>query len=120
MYGVELSRRWRDVLVFAIWLLVFTVLGWQCCLSYDRRSKLVGYETTELSTPSGQRRRLGYPKAAFDGGFDRNEGGDEQVALVGFCAVLGLAVFAAVGLAGGVGLETMMCGAMRSGNWPRR
>jgi hypothetical protein len=26
--GVELSGRWRDVLVFTIWLLVFTVLGW--------------------------------------------------------------------------------------------
>ena len=26
--GVELSGQWRDVLMFAIWLLVFTILGW--------------------------------------------------------------------------------------------
>jgi hypothetical protein len=26
--GVELSGQWRDVLMFTIWLLVFTVLGW--------------------------------------------------------------------------------------------
>ena len=30
--GGELSRCWRDVLVFAIWLLVFTVLGWAILL----------------------------------------------------------------------------------------
>jgi hypothetical protein len=27
-----LSRRWRDVLVFILWLLVFTVLGWAILL----------------------------------------------------------------------------------------
>jgi hypothetical protein len=27
-----LSGRWRDVLVFILWLLVFTVLGWAVLL----------------------------------------------------------------------------------------
>jgi hypothetical protein len=26
--GIDVSGRWRDVLVFSIWVLVFTVLGW--------------------------------------------------------------------------------------------